>query len=450
MVAGTLFDDYLEAPAVAACFAAPAMLAHMLEFEAALAQAQAKLGIVPGAAADVIARHAAARDYDLDALRRGSADAGNPAVALVAALTARVAADDAQAARWVHWGSTSQDVADSATMLAARAALGLVETELRAVERTLLALIGQHRETPMVARTLSQHAGPTTFGYKLAGWLGGLLPGHRRLRTVAAALPLQFGGASGTLAACGERGVELSVEVAARLGLRPVRPWHTERSAVRGLAAALGEVAAACGKVAADLVLMMQTEVAELAERAEPGRGGSSALPHKRNPVAAIGVLAAARRAGGEVGTLFANVEHGHERASGAWQLEWGALRDLFAATGGAVCGLARALDGIEVDRVRMQANLDLGAGRVMSESVTMALAEHLGRGAARELVSAALAEADASGRPLGEVLGAHAEVRAALGEAGLARALDPARYLGVAAHYVDEVTAEAAALLRA
>ena len=441
-----LFDDYLAAGGVAACFDSPALVANMLAFETALAEVEGELGLIPSAAVGAIVAAAEIDGIDLDELREQTVRQSNPAIPLVARLTARVAEHDRAAARYVHWGSTSQDVMDTAMMLSCRAALEGLHDKLLAVETRLCAWMGTHRRTPMVARTLSQHAGPTTFGAKVAAWLNGLLAVHERLGTLHAALPLQFGGASGTLAAFGTRGADVADGVAARLGLRAVPPWHTERTAVRDLAAWAGALAAALGKIANDIVLMAQTEVAELRHGGD-GSGGSSALPQKRNPVAAIGALAGARRAPGLLASVYAAFDQDHERAAGAWHAETTALGELFVVTGGVVENLERALEQYEPDADAMRRNLELGGGLGMAESVVMTLAPAIGRAAAHGIVKAACTTAIESGSNLVAVLAGDPRVTAHVDEAALGAALDPLNFLGIAEPMIDQAHARALAM---
>lgn len=439
-----LTTAYLGGEDLAECFAPPAMLAHMLQFEATLASVQATLGVIPPDAAALIAQCAKNTPFDVTQITAQSVEASNPAIPLVHLLTGVVAAQSTEAARYVHWGATSQDVMDSALMLAARAALTRLNAHLDALIALLCPLAERHRTTLMPARTLSQHAGPTTFGLKVAGWLMGLLGARARLRGVQAVLPVQFGGATGTLASFGTQGLALAQGLAAQLGLADAGPWQTERSVVRELAAVVANVAAAVGKIAHDVVLMAQTEVAELREAASPGRGGSSALPHKQNPVGAIAAGAAARRAPGALATVFAAFDQGHERASGAWHAESCALVDLFVCAGGALAGLRRSLAGIEVDSAAMRRNVDLSLGLLMSETVSMALTPALGRAGAQALLARASAVVRAEGRPLAAVLGEDARVREQLGAPALARALDPAAHLGSADLLISRALARA------
>ena len=437
---------YLGGEDLAECFAPPAMLAHMLQFEATLASAQAALGLIPRDAAALIAQCAQNTPFDLANIAAQSVEASNPAIPLVHLLTLAVEGKDAKAARYVHWGSTSQDVMDSALMMAARVASARLNAHLDALIALLCPLAERHRTTLMPARTLSQHAGPTTFGLKVAGWLLGLLGARARMLSLQAILPVQCGGATGTLASFGTQGLELALGLATGLGLSNAGPWQTERTVVRELASGVANVAAAVGKIAHDIVLMAQTEVAELREATSPGRGGSSALPHKQNPVGAIAAGAAARRAPGALATVFAAFDQSHERASGAWHAESCALVDLFVYAGGALAGLRRSLAGIEVDTQAMRRNFDLTLGLLMSEAVSRALTPALGRTGAQALVAQASAVVRAEGRTLGAVLGESASVREHLGAQGLAQALDPYAQLGSADRLISGALARATA----
>ncbi len=436
----SIADGYLSSAHIAACFDARATVARMLEFEAALARAEAALDMIPATAAAIIADSCAVELFDIDAIRRDSAASSSAAIPLVKALTAQVARRDADAALYVHWGSSTQDVMDSALMLQSRAALDLMLPRLTRIASSLANLTHEHRATLMVARTLSQHALPTLFGYKTALWLQAIMNNAIELSRARDTLPLQFGGAAGTLAVYGTRGVELRDAVARELNLHATLPWHTDRGVPRALAAALAMLAASAGKLANDLILMMQSEVAELVEGGGNARGGSTAMPHKRNPVAAVAVVAGAHRVPGQLAALFSCFDHSHERASGAWHAEWQSLRDIFITVGGMVEQLEIALDGMQVHVDAMRANLDLGHGLVMAEAVAMALSPALGRGAAQALVKGAVVIASTGARPLQSVLGEDQTVLRELGIEGLARVMTPHAYLGVSTVFIDEV----------
>ena len=411
-----------------------AWLAAMLEFEAALATAEARVGVIPGEAAAAIAAACEAERFDAEALGREGRAAGNPAVPLVRALTDAVEGD---AARFVHWGATSQDVMDTAAMLVARRARAVIAEELDRVAAACARLADEHRDTAMPGRTLLQQALPTTFGLKAAGWLCAVDDARRRL----AALPLavELGGAAGTLASLAPDGVGVLRRMAEELGLEePVVPWHTARARVADLGAALALAAGALEKIARDVTLLAQTEVAEVAEPADGGRGGSSTLPHKRNPAGSVLAIACAGRVRGEASILLAAMAQEHERAAGGWQAEWEALSGALAYTGGAAAAIREVLEGLEVRSERMRENLDMTGGLVLAESVSLALGRRIGRSQAHRLVEAASRRAVETGRPLREELLVDEAVRAELSEEEIDRALAVDGYAGAAGEFVE------------
>ncbi len=350
-----LFDEVLARGPVRAAVSDPAWLAAMLEVEAALARAQAAVGLVPPVAADAIAD--ACRDpssYDIQAIAVGAGRAGTPVLPLVDAVRATAGGGFA---RYVHMGATSQDILDTAAMVVARQALGGLLADLAGAAGAAARLARTHRDTPMAGRTLLQHAVPVTFGLKAAGWLTALDEARDRLAAIRThRLAVQLAGAAGTLAGFGDAGIQLVDHYAAELHLAaPLLPWHTDRTRIGELAGALGTAAGAIGKVARDVVLMAQSEVGEVAEAAP---GGSTAMAHKRNPVAAVAASACAAQAPGLVATLLAAMVHEHERAAGAWHAEWRASRDLLVATGSAASWLRTCLDGLVVDDAALAANL--------------------------------------------------------------------------------------------
>jgi 3-carboxy-cis,cis-muconate cycloisomerase len=422
---------------VAAELSDRAWLQAMLDFEAALARA-----VAPAEAADAIAAACVADDgFDVDEIGRSTADKGTPVPGMLKQLRAKL---PEEAAAHVHRGATSQDVVDSAAMLVARRALSPLLEDLGAAADACATLAERYREAPMAGRTLLQQALPVTFGLKAAGWLAGLDEAWANLSDVRAhGLAVQLGGAVGTLASLGDDGVDAMAAVAKSLELaKPDLPWHTVRTRPARLACALGEAAGAMAKVALDVELMTQTEVGELAEGGGPGRGGSSTLPHKRNPVGAVAVSACATRVPGLVATMLSAMAQEHERAAGAWQAESETLSDLLRLTGSAAATLRELLENVEPDPDRMRANLDLTGGLLMTESVVTALTPSLGRAKAQELVEDAAQKAMGEGRPVRDVLAENQEVTGAIGDDGLDAALSPESYLGAAGELIDRALA--------
>jgi 3-carboxy-cis,cis-muconate cycloisomerase len=442
--ASGLFDGVLARGAVRDAVSDLAWLQAMLDFEAGLARAQARAGLITVEQAGAIGRACRAGDFDPVQLGRDAASTGTPAAALVRALTAAVGGD---AAGQVHRGATSQDVIDTAAMLVTRRALVPLVDDLLGAADAAADVAARHRDTPMAGRTLLQQALPVTFGFEAAAWLSGLDDAIAGLDAARSRLAVQLGGAAGTLASMGDAGPSVLAHLASELDLvEPVMPWHTVRTRVAGLAGALGAAAGAIGKAARDLTLLAQTEIAEVREGG-PGRGGSTAMPHKRNPVAAVSASACAARAPGLVATLLSSMVQEHQRAAGAWHAEWRPLVELLVAVGSAAAWLRDALEHLEVDEPRMRANLDTTGGLLVAERVTGALAPALGRLPAHDLVSAACAEAAGDGRPLADVLETSAEVRAHLEPEQIRDLLDPTTYLGSAGLFVDRVLAEHVAL---
>jgi 3-carboxy-cis,cis-muconate cycloisomerase len=434
LTSSDLFGTLFLPDAVRAAVADRAWIAAMLEFEAALAAAEARAGVIPGDAAAAIAAACDAERFDPEALGREARAAGNPAMPLVRALTEAVEGD---AARFVHWGATSQDVMDTAAMIVARRALDVIGEDLDRVAAACARHADEHRNTAMPARTLLQQALPTTFGLKAAGWLCAVDDARRRL----AALPLtvELGGAAGTLASLAPEGIRVLGHLAEELGLEePVLPWHTSRARMAELGAALALAAGALEKVAQDVTLLAQTEVAEVAEPAGDGRGGSSALPHKRNPVGSVLAIACARRVRGEASILLGAMAHEHERAAGAWQAEWEALGGALAYTGGAAAAVRDVLEGLEVRPERMRENLDLTGGLVLAEAVSMALRARVRRPEAHQLVEAASRRALEAGRPFRDELLDDDAIRSELSEEEIDRALDVDGYASEAAALVE------------
>ncbi len=417
---------------------------RMLDVEAALARALAAEGVIPQSAVTAIVDTCVAANIDLDALAREAGSAGNLAIPLVRQLTAMVAARDPEAARHVHWGATSQDVIDTGMVLQWREALQLITVELAELADALAGLAHRHRATSVMGRTWMQHALPITFGLKAAGWLDAVLRHQDRLALLGKHIGvLQFGGASGSLASLGDQGLAVAHALATDLGLElPAVPWHGHRDRVAEVATTLGMLTGTLGKIARDISLQMQTEIGELSEPVAKGRGGSSTMPHKRNPVGCAAVLAAAGRMPALVSTMLSTMVQEHERALGGWQAEWDTLPQIAELTGAALTQLRDVVEGLQVDEARMRANIDLTQGLVMAESVALALGRHMGRAAAHELVEAACAETFRTSAPLQQVLRADPRVMQHLSAEALAQLFEPAHYQGEALAFTDRVLA--------
>ncbi|WP_149822808.1 class-II fumarase/aspartase family protein [Streptomyces tailanensis] len=478
---GLLAPTWAGTPAAAAV-TDEAWLQAMFDAEVALARAQPAVGLTPAAAVEAIASAAHVARLDLAALSHAARGAANPVVPLVAAFIDVVAATDPGAAEYVHRGSTSQDILDSAAMLVSRRVLELIAGDLSRVAAALAGLADSHRHTVMAWRTLGQHAVPTTFGLKAAGWLQLVVDALVRVRSVGGRLPAQLGGAAGTLAAyreyaaldrgdeavgsCGslgagravprapegalqrggigngsqnDGGVELLAPFAEALGLaEPVLPWHTLRTPIADLGAVLQLVTGALGKFALDVQTLSRTEIGEVSEPAAVGRGASSAMPQKRNPALATLIVSAARQVPAHALVLAQCLLAEDERPAGAWHAEWQPLREALRLAGGAAHTAVELAEGLVVHPERMLANLELTGGAVVTERLNVALAPALGKARAKRLLTAASAEAADTGRPLREVLSGHPELSDRFTLAELSELLDPTRYTGAADALVD------------
>ena len=436
-----LTDALFTTPEMAALFSGAGHVARMLDFEGALARAEARAGVIPSDAADQIAVACRVERFDVPGLLQETAVAGTLAIPLAKALTAQVGGE---AGRYVHWGATSQDVIDTALMLQMRDGLDLLLAGLLEIGWASAALAERHRQTPMAGRTLLQQALPITFGLRAARWLALVTRQIVALRRVRAeTLALQFGGAAGTLASLGEDGARVAELLAEELGLpEPDLPWHGERDRVAEIASSLGIVAGAVGKIAQDVLLLSQTEIGEVAEGAAPGKGGSSTLPHKRNPVDTVAAVAAARMAQSLVPVILASMIQEHERAVGGWQSEWAALPELFRYTAGAVDRVRIAVAQLEVSTDRMRENLGVTRGLLMAESLSMALATKIGKQQAHHAVQAACARAVKQGDDLETAARQDSTISGALSADEIAKALDPAAYLGSSDLFVERALA--------
>jgi 3-carboxy-cis,cis-muconate cycloisomerase len=437
-----LLDPLFSTETMRETFSDASRLQAMLTFEVALARAEARLGIVPERTAEAIAQHCHAGAFDLDALAREAAQAGNLAIPLVHALTDHVARSDPDAAQFVHWGATSQDVIDTGLVLQMRDGLDLIEADLTQLIDTYARLALAHATTLMAGRTWMQQAAPITFGLKVAGWLSAVKRDQVRIHGLRSrALVLQLGGAVGSLAAFGGRGLEVASGVAEELSLPvPDVPWHAHRDRVAEIATTLGLLVGTLGKVGRDLSLLSQTEVEEAREPSGPGRGGSSTMPQKRNPLGAAVTLAAAQRVPGLVATMLSAMPQEHERGLGGWHAEWETLPDIFLLAAGALHQMVQVAEGLEVDVGRMRANLDITHGLIFAEAVSMALAQQVGRQRAHELVHAATLRATSQGRHLRDVLSDDEAVTAHLSPDDLDRLFDPRGAIGLSKQLVERV----------
>src|ERR1700674_2210263 len=440
-----LFDKLFRYEAIDRIFSDHEYLQALLDFEAALARAEAKAGVIRAGDEEIIAAACHAEQFNIEELAAQAALSGNVAIPLIKKLTELVAKENEGAARFVHRGATSQDAMDTGVVLQLRRALEVVDQDLAHLTSTLAGLADKHRATPVAARTWMQQALPTTFGFIVAGWLDAILRHRSRLSDLRAHnLTLQFGGAVGTLAALSGRGPAVAKALAEELHLPlPLIPWHTHRDRIVEIAAALGLCVGTLGKIARDISLHAQTEIAELAEPPGESRGGSSTMPQKRNPVACAAVLAAAQRVPGLVSAMLSSMVQEQQRALGAWQAEWETLPEIVCLSGGALHHLSEMLSGLHVDERRMLQNLDATHGLIFAEAVTVALSDRLGKMPAHILVERACTKARAENRHLKDVLREEQGLHGYLTPADLERLFDVRNYLGSAEEFVRRVLTE-------
>jgi len=417
----------------------------MLDVEAALAEVQASLGIIPLTASKPIREAAREELYEEARLIEDGRAAGNIAIPLVRQLTERVAASDNDAARYVHWGATSQDIIDTALVLQLRHGIPRILGDLQRAATAASEQASRHAGTVMAGRTWLQQSTPITFGLKCAGWLDALRRVHRGLHdAMERGLVLQFGGASGTLAALDDRGLEVAEGLGKQLRLRvPAMPWHSHRDRIAEVACAVGVVAGTLGKIGRDVILLAQSEIGEVREGTGERAGGSSTMPHKRNPVLAAFAIAAATRAPGLVATVLAAMPQEHERGVGNWQAEWDAIPDLVNVVAESAAAIASSLEHLIIDPARMAANLEATHGLLMAEAVAMRLARRLGKAEAHAIVAAACRRASDEHGHLRDVLMKDPSVTAVLSPTEIAEALTPERYLGVTAAFIERVLDE-------
>ena len=388
-----LIDSLAATESLSEIFGDEAVLQTMLSFEGALARAEAQVGLIPADAARVITQAAMAQGFDIPRLVRESLRAGTPAIPMVRMLTEAVRTQNAEAAGFVHWGATSQDVVDTCMVLLLGQCRKVLERDHQRILQALRRISNEHSNTVMLGRTLLQPAPPITFGLKAAGWLAAVRRGWQRVESrFDESAYLQFGGASGTLAALGDQGLAVSDVLATELNLKsPDGPWHGHRDRLAALMAALSIYTASLGKMALDIALLMQYEVGEVAEPGGNGRGGSSTMPHKRNPTACMLTIAAAKRTPGLMSNFLTGMLQEHERAVGGWQSEWTAVQGIVQAAGVATESMAEVTDGLIVDATRMRSNIEATQGAVFAEKAMMLRASEIGRDAAHKEVEDAV-----------------------------------------------------------
>jgi 3-carboxy-cis,cis-muconate cycloisomerase len=433
-----IFRDAFGSPAMREVFSDTTAVTRYVEVEVALATVEGRLGVIPKEAADAIAKRADAKSIDLAELKEKTDVVGYPIVGLVSQLAKQCG----DAGRYLHWGATTQDIMDTGLILQVREALALVEADLVGLDEALASLARKHRTTVMAGRTHLQHALPVTFGYKAAVWLS-MVQRHRQrlVELKPRVLVGQFAGAAGTLASLGDGGLAVHDALMDQLRLgRPPIAWHVARDGLAETVSFLGLVTGTLAKIATDIMLMMQTEVGEAFEPYQEGRGSSSTMPQKRNPIACEFILALAKVVRQQAGLMLDGMAADHERATGPWQLEWVAVPEAFIATGGALRHARSMLEGLVVEPERMRRNLDLTGGLIVAEAVMMALAEHTGRQDAHHIVADASRAALQNDTTLLAELEKRPDVTRHLDAKRLAELTDPVNYLGSAQAMVDRV----------
>ncbi len=434
-----IFRDIFSSDAMRRVFSDEHRVQCYLDIEAALARVQARLGLIPQRAADEITAKCTLDIIDMAKLKSKTELIGYPVLPVVQQL---VAACSDRLGEYCHWGATTQDITDTATIMQTREALALVEQDLAAIADSLADLARRHRDTPMAGRSNLQQAVPITFGYKVATWLAAIQRHQQRLAELRPRVLVgEFGGAAGTLASLGADGLKVQEGLMAELGLgQPDIAWHTARDRVAEVGCFLGLVTGTLGKIATDVKLLMQTEVGEVFEPYAKDRGSSSTMPQKRNPISCNYIHACMAMVRQLVAALLDAMVEDHERSTGPWEIEWIAVPEIFLLTSGALQQARTLLAGLEVDAARMRANLDITQGLISTEAVMMGLAPHLGRQRAHDLVYDISRQASVSGRPLLDLLAENEEIAAYLDRAALAKLLDPAEYLGLSGEMVDRV----------
>jgi 3-carboxy-cis,cis-muconate cycloisomerase len=434
-----VFRDIFTTQAMRDVFSDENRVQKYLDFEAALARAQARLGIIPQEAADEIVAHCDLKFMDMTKLKEATEKIGYPVLPVVQQL---VTACKDNLGEWSHWGATTQDVTDTATILQVREALAILEQDIDAIAEALAALAKKYRDTPMAGRSNLQQAVPITFGYKIATLLAAFERHKRRLKELKPRVLVgEFGGAAGTLSSLGKNGLKCQVELMTELNLgQPAISWHTVRDCIAEVGCFLGLVTGSCGKIAFDVKLMMQTEVEEVYEPFYSGRGSSSTMPQKRNPISSVYITAQTAMVRQLVAALLEAQVEDHERSTGPWEIEWIALPDIFMLSAGALAQTRFLVSGLQVNEKKMRANLDITNGLIMSEAVMMGLGAKMGRNRAHDVVYDICREVVKTGRPLLELLEENKEISRHADGKMLEKLVDPTNYLGVAGEMVDRV----------
>lgn len=441
VIDSAIFRDIFSTAAMRQVFSDESRVQHYLDIEAALARVQGGLGVIPAEAAAEIVRHCDASRFDMARLKQATERIGYPVLPVVQQLVGQCRDGLGE---WCHWGATTQDITDTATILQIRDGLALVEQDLLAIAASLAGLAAKHRDTPMAGRSNLQQATPITFGYKCAVLLAGFQRHLQRLRELRPRVLVgEFGGATGTLASLGADGLRVQAALMAELGLgQPEIAWHTMRDRIAEVGCFLGLVTGTLGKISMDVKLLMQTEVEEVYEPFAEGRGSSSTMPQKRNPISSLYIHANAAVVRQHVAALLDAMVEDHERSTGPWEIEWIVVPEIFCLSAGALAQARTMVAGLQVDPVRMRANLDLTKGLVVSEAVMMGLGPALGRQRAHDLVYDVCRAVIGGKGSFLDLLAEHPEIRPYLGREALAAMLDPANYCGLAGEMVDRVLA--------
>ncbi len=451
VVDSILFRDAFGTPRMREVFADRSLIARYIEVEVALARAEARCGVIPAVAAEVIARESRLERVDFDHMRHETDIVGYPILPLVHQMVAMCGDGEGEAGRYVHWGATTQDIMDTANVLQLREALALVDADITELRAILADLARKHRDTPMAGRTHLQQALPVTFGYKVAIWLAMFDRHQQRLAELRKrVLVVEFAGAAGTLASLGDRGFEVQRALAEELQLGvPATTWHVARDGFAEAVNLLALITGSMGKIALDIMIMASTEFGEVYEPFVKGRGASSTMPQKRNPISSELMLAAAKAVRQHAGLMVDAMVQDFERATGPWHTEWIALPESFIFTAGALHQAKFALGGLIVDTDKMRSNLGISRGLIVAEAVMMGLAPAIGRQQAHDIVYDACRTVNQHGGTLAEALAALPAVTAHFDRAAIDRLTDPANYLGLAPQMVDRALALSAAAPR-